>query len=359
MGALDDITWKSLSEDLWLKARRDCIPISGQFELTPLCNFRCRMCYVRLNPTDVSKFGRIHSANEWIDLARQAAKFGMYSITLSGGEPLIHPEFKEIYRKLSSLGLLVGILTNGSLIDESMVELFSEYPPDMIRITLYGASNETYERLCGAANGFDRVMHSVALLKEAKVPFSFSNTITKENYSDIEQVKAIAKAFDVPIAFSDDLNLPVRGAESEAASLRVDISDRIAALGGLKSRAVPVPSSIIQASNEGLLQGLFRNCHAYRTSFFVDWNGDMELCASMSFCHCKPFELGFESAWTQMNDVLSKLQLPEKCISCPNGATCFACAGKRCAESGSPNGISERYCHEAHVKRLYWDNLLS
>lgn len=60
MGALDDITWKSLSQDLWLKARRECIPINGLFELTPLCNFRCRMCYVRLDPDKLIQFGKIH-----------------------------------------------------------------------------------------------------------------------------------------------------------------------------------------------------------------------------------------------------------------------------------------------------------
>lgn len=79
MGALDNITWKSLSDDLWLRARRNAIPISGTFELTPLCNFRCRMCYVRLDPDKLIQFGKIHGADEWLDIARQASKLGTYT----------------------------------------------------------------------------------------------------------------------------------------------------------------------------------------------------------------------------------------------------------------------------------------
>ena len=35
---------------VWERAFADAIPISGTFELTPRCNFNCRMCYVHLQP---------------------------------------------------------------------------------------------------------------------------------------------------------------------------------------------------------------------------------------------------------------------------------------------------------------------
>lgn len=50
------------------------------------------------------------------------------------------------------------MLSNGSLIDEDVVDLFRRRPPGYLRFTLYGASNETYEKLCGVKDGFDRVM---------------------------------------------------------------------------------------------------------------------------------------------------------------------------------------------------------
>ena len=355
MGKLDSITWKSLSEDLWLRARRDCLPINGLFELTPLCNFRCRMCYVRLDAAEVARHGRIHKAAEWLDLADQAAEMGLYAVTLSGGEPLTHPEFEEIYAGLCDRGLLVTVLTNGSLIDERIIRLFTDHLPDRVRITLYGASNETYERLCGVTGGFDRVMRSVEMLRAAGIPFSFSFTETTENVADVDAVKEIARGYDVPIIAAEDLNSAVRGAASEAEALRVAPEDRPAFEGDGSWQPVETSDTMRRAAEEGLLTGLFSNCRAYRTYFFVDWNGFMENCGSMSFCRSTPFESGFKAAWEDMHRKLSALEEPETCVSCPDRGFCRACPGKRCAEAGHPSGVPARYCAEARYWHQRWN----
>lgn len=359
MGALDNITWKGLSQDLWLKARRECIPINGLFELTPLCNFRCRMCYVRLDPADMVKHGRIRSADEWLDLARQAMEMGAYGITLSGGEPLTHPEFEKIYAGLCDMGLLVTVLTNGSLIDEKIIRLFSEHLPDRVRITLYGASNETYERLCGVHGGFDRVMQSIEMLDAANIPFSFSFTETTENVADVDAVKQIAQRYDVPIIAAEDLNPAVRGATSEAEILRVAPEDRPIFEGDGSYRLVEHDETTLKAAKEGLLTGLFSQCRAYRTYFFVDWNGFMENCGTFSYCRSEPFKVGFRAAWEDMLHRLSTLEEPQKCVSCPDRGFCRACPGRRCAETGMPDGIPMRYCAEARQQHLMYTRYTS
>lgn len=45
-------------KNIWRKAFTDGIPISGTFELTPRCNFDCKMCYVHLKEEQISKHGR-------------------------------------------------------------------------------------------------------------------------------------------------------------------------------------------------------------------------------------------------------------------------------------------------------------
>ena len=347
MGALDDITWRSLFDDLWLRARREAIPISGTFELTPLCNFRCRMCYVRLEPDQVPNLGCLHSGDEWLRLAREAVSLGAYGITLTGGEPLMHPDFEKIYRGLLEMGVLVSLLTNGSLINEKHIRLFSEHPLRQVRVTLYGSSNSTYERLCGAPEGFDRVMRSLRLLLDAKIPLSLSYTETTENVGDFDEVMSIAKGLNVPIIVCTDLDKPVRGAHSDAESLRVDPD----------FRRLPTPDAacinsennkiLEKANSEGLLKGLFSSCRPYRTYFFVNWNGTMENCGSMSFCRSLPFEWGFAAAWDDMQKKLSELVEPRECRACPDKDYCTACPGKRDAEAGRPDAIPKRFCIEA------------
>ena len=46
------------------------IPVSGIFELTPRCNLRCRMCYVRLTPEEMAPLGQEQTTQQWLELAR-------------------------------------------------------------------------------------------------------------------------------------------------------------------------------------------------------------------------------------------------------------------------------------------------
>ena len=55
---MTEIQTRALSDGLYSKAARRRIPLSGTFELTPICNFACRMCYVRKTPAEVKAHHR-------------------------------------------------------------------------------------------------------------------------------------------------------------------------------------------------------------------------------------------------------------------------------------------------------------
>ena len=71
-------------EDLRRRAFEEKLPFKGVFELTPRCNFNCGMCYVHLKPEEIPAAGRERTAEEWIELARQARDAGMVELTLTG-----------------------------------------------------------------------------------------------------------------------------------------------------------------------------------------------------------------------------------------------------------------------------------
>ena len=71
---------------VWEKAFVDAIPISGTFELTPRCNFRCRMCYVHLEPSEIPKYGKELTAREWIGIRKEEPKRpGRHGFALPAG----------------------------------------------------------------------------------------------------------------------------------------------------------------------------------------------------------------------------------------------------------------------------------
>ena len=142
-----------------LFARADMlgVPLSGTFELTPRCNFRCKMCYIHRAEHDAAARAAERSAAQWLALAEQCCREGTLMLLLTGGEPLLRPDFREIYTGCKRMGLVLSVNTNASLIDDDMVELFAANPPRRVNITLYGASPETYGALCGSREAYARV----------------------------------------------------------------------------------------------------------------------------------------------------------------------------------------------------------
>ena len=107
------------------------IPISGVFELTGRCNFSCPMCYV--HDTGENREGRELTAEQWLDIAREARDMGMVFALLTGGEPLLRKDFFQIYRGMKELGLMVSINSNGSLLHGEILEqLLLDPPPGSI-----------------------------------------------------------------------------------------------------------------------------------------------------------------------------------------------------------------------------------
>ena len=327
-------TWSEFQVASWLRARREGLPLSGTLELTPLCNFRCRMCYVRVDA--LPEGTRLRTAEEWLDLARQAAERGMYSVTLTGGEPLTHPEFAKIYRGLNEMGLLISVLSNGSLIDEHIVGLFRRIPPAHMRFTLYGASNETYERLCGVSDGFDRVMRNLRMLKEAGVDFTLSITETKLNIDDYNQVHQIAEEFGTSLIVGSSLVPAVRGAVSSALDLEVDAP--------IIPESETCPEVQLRTFPSRAECGPFAACGSYRTSFWLDWDGRMNMCSFMSKNSVLPFEIGFSRAWDNLLVNLASLGNPAECKECSVGNNCHICPGLMEAETGSPELAPPRLC---------------
>ena len=179
---------------LFNKASKQVIPLSGTFELTPMCNFSCKMCYVRKTAAEVKSHQRKGlTLEQWLDIAKQVKEEGTLFLLLTGGEPLSWPNFWELYEELIRMGFLISINTNGSLIDEKAIERFTRMPPVRINITLYGASDETYERLCGVEHMFSRVDSAISGLQRCGVTVKLNGSLTPYNVCDLDACVEYAK----------------------------------------------------------------------------------------------------------------------------------------------------------------------
>ena len=79
-----------ITDFLFNKASGRKVPLNGTFELSPECNFACRMCYVRKTCREILAHDRpMVTLEQWLEIARQAREQGLLYLLLTGGEPFL------------------------------------------------------------------------------------------------------------------------------------------------------------------------------------------------------------------------------------------------------------------------------
>jgi len=158
----------------WLRGENHS-PITVELDMSNICNHRCPECsgcYFQNRNSDLLP---IDLANNIIKQLVEAEVRGL--IFTGGGEPLCHPHIKEVVRLAYNLGLDIGFITNGSLINEEIARVLLECCT-WLRVSLDAASAETFERIHGMdGNAFDKVVDNIALLTKMKRELKCRTTI--------------------------------------------------------------------------------------------------------------------------------------------------------------------------------------
>lgn len=360
---------RRLSEYLAGKAIRMKVPLSGTFELSPVCNFSCKMCYVRKSQKEVQESPRsILTLEDWRRIAREARDAGMLYLLLTGGEPLLWPDFWTLYDELVDMGFLVSINTNGSLIDEAAIARFRNKPPQKINITLYGANNETYQRLCGVSGIFDRVDKAIRGLLENQIAVKINCSLIPENAGDLDWIIEYAKARDTQLQVATYMFPPVRRdptmvginerftpEESAKYLLRFyeRYQDREAYLRFLKriSDGTVEPPGLDEGCVDPL-DGKIR-CRAGRASFWITWDGWLTPCGMMPEPKVDLKDRTFTDGWQELTQLAENLRLSGICHKCPNVGICHPCAAISFAETGKCDGIPTYMCKATqHMQKI-------
>ena len=314
------------------------IPLSGTFELTPRCNFDCKMCYVHLMKDKISNFGRELTADEWIDLAMKARDAGMLQLCITGGEPLLHPEFTKIYKELAQMGFLITLQTNASTISDEMVELFTEFPPQEVKITIYGSNDEVYEKVCGIQNGFSRVDEGIHKLLDLKIPMLLVTTIIQQNKDDLIPIAKYVQGLKVPWIYTSSVHPSIRGADTDITHVAIDEESATDYREDVR-RMIQFPAMKDDKKP-------CEYCKGHHNSFWITWNGKMQFCSFMNEPKISVLDLGFDQAWKQLIQYEEELQWPKECQVCEIRHICRRCIGMIAAKSGSADRVDPVYCEK-------------
>ena len=226
---------------------------------------------------------------------------------------------------------------------QKTADLLAKYPPRGAKITLYGSSDEVYEKVCRVKNGFTDADAGIRTLCEMKIPVRLISTVIRQNEDDIKRMAFYAYIHRLPWMATGGIKASCRGAESEARRVRVENKLEEQKREGIKRR---LEKALVDINRKPCTY-----CKDYRLGYWVVWNGDMRFCSFMNEPNIPVRDMPFQKAWEELVRYEEALEWPEECRTCEAQKVCFKCAGTLAAECGSPHRVTEEYC--GRVRKIY------
>lgn len=279
----------------------------------------------------------------------------MVFLLLTGGEIFLRKDFFEIYEPLTQFGIFLTLFTNGTLVTEKAAKRLAQNPPNKIEITLYGASQTTYESVTGIPGSYSRCRMGIERLLKQNLNLGLKTTITKQNANELQAMRRLADELDLP--FSADWLLSSRrdGKTSDIGTCRLPAEKCIS----LESKDLATANHWI----ESLLRGdeIKNNdnfyCQAGKSSFAITPSGQMIVCLDLPQPAINTLDVGFTVAWEKTQQyVESSPALSSECSECEAQGYCQRCPAWSYLETNTLSNSVPYLCEIAYTRKKIYRN---
>ena len=319
------------------------VPLNGTIAMTHRCHLRCVHCYLGCERQGPPADGELDTAF-WLSLVDQVAQAGCLELLITGGEPLLRPDFALVYERARRRGILASVFTNATLVDERIVRLFEELPPQLVEVTLYGASERVYERVTGVRGSYRRCLGAVDTLLDRGVAVALKAVILSDNKEEVPAIRRMAE--ERGVAFRVDAALfPCRDGDRHPLDHRVDAAEAVALEMEDESLLRRTAEYFQQMRGLPPETQLF-SCMAGLTGFHVDPQGTLLPCLMVS-THGFDLRRGsFREGWDEVLPCFREQALAPgyECHACERRFLCGLCPAQAGMETGSPHRKADYAC---------------
>jgi radical SAM protein with 4Fe4S-binding SPASM domain len=290
-------------------------PDTVYLEVTNRCNLKCKHCYAIANKSSYEL--PLHEIER---LFMRLNEIGTFGVVIGGGEPLIRQDIIDIIDLANNHNLLVGLSTNGSLINEKFIEQVKNKISN-VQISLDGHNAEQHEKLRNVKGIFNGTLESIKLLSDNGFYVTVATVITKDN------IRFIDKIIDLAIENGAKCYRAMKLIGTGRASINhLDSINSEVDINCLKKIKAKYSKKIkIEIDNEFFYKNSI--CPAGMTSISVDYKGYIYPCAFLNDCE---FKLGniktddIHDIWLNSKTLERFRQLDNflNCDSCDNNKQC-------------------------------------
>ncbi len=292
---------------------------------------------------------------------------------ISGGEPMLRPDFPEIFDYITRKAVTYSLNTNGTLITPEIAKLLTRKGTKMV--ALYAATAEVHDLVTRTPGSFEETMRGFAYLKEAGAAFVVQIIPMAANFHQHREMLALAASLSPhcrigsPWLFLSACGSRARNREialqrlEPAAVLALDPPDPASSLSHGSSAAGDAPGAPERAAGDGD-DRLFARCISGRREFHVDPYGQMTFCGLIKDPDLR-YDLrrgSFRQAWEEFipglaNRVRGGREYLENCGACALRSDCRWCGVYGYLEHGRSGAKVDYLCQvaaETHRFKEEW-----
>lgn len=322
---------------IYAKTMNDYICFLAHWDLTYKCNLRCRHCYAQggKSKEEVSYV----KAKSILD---ELKEMGCLYLVFSGGEILLRADFFDIASYCRKQGFALRLMTNGTLIDESISERIASLYPLTVEMSIYAADKGLHDTITSVIGSFDRTINAVRLLKKRNLRVILKFLVMQNNVKEFRAVKSLAEGLGVDFLFDFCVVTSDSGSDVPLKYRlnREQIKDFFISNG--------IPLLKREAQEEALL------CSAGLNNIFITPHLDVYPCIGIKYKIGNLWESSLRDLWHSAKlNFIREIQTSDlyKCAQCELRQFCSRCFGIAMIEDKDLFGPSGFDCAVAAVKK--------
>lgn len=305
-------------------------PLTAQLEITDKCNLRCLHCY-HIDPDMKCFKSKDISDEKVLSLAKMLAQNQLFSVVLTGGEPLIRKNLVILLTEyFKDNNMYVSLNTNLLLLDEKALKALVKLKIDGFLISCPSHDPKTYKYMTGGGS-HSRFEKNLKMVIDAGVHLSVNMVVNKTNIPFIRENAAYLKGLGVKRFGATPMGL---NAENPQVNELLDVEMVKLLIGDLcwikQNLSIEVdifealakcvfPREIHQAN----LSFLARKCQAGRSVVSIANNGDVRPCSHNPDIYGNLFKESLVSIWEKMSNWRSNQYIPDDCKLCKAVERCI------------------------------------
>lgn len=322
-------------------------------EITRKCNFKCNHCFcVSADKNNLEEQTEL-PFSFWKEVLDQSAKEGALWLTFTGGDPLLHKDFKKIWEYSKRSGYITTLFTNGSLVTPEIADFLAEYTPNQVSITLYGGREETYAKMTGRKNMFDKVIRGINQLHSRKINLEIKSVINTLNIADFEAIRDISLKYCKTFRWDASLVGPYKNCTNEPKKNRLSAQDYVM----LESRdpvrleqMAQTAKRKIDPSQKGTRAA---RCNVGNGGVHIDYLGQMHPCILLEMLSYDLTQGNVHDGWRQAIPALIDnidFSPEDPCVKCSAVELCGQCVGFALLEGAPASGPVPYRCQLARER---------